>query len=67
MIQPPTFTYTDATPDHAIWDSLKMAIARSSGFQRWYTDHHESCNLDQLSVDQQVTTYLKETLETLAY
>ena len=62
-----TVTHSEATPDHAIWDSLKQAIARSSGFKRWYADHANSLNLDDLTVDKQVTTYLKETLETLAY
>ncbi len=57
----------EATPDHAIWDSLKQAIARSSGFKRWYADHADSLDLEQLTVDKQVSTYLKETLETLAY
>ncbi|AFY38100.1 hypothetical protein Lepto7376_1768 [[Leptolyngbya] sp. PCC 7376] len=62
-----TTTSNEATPDHAIWDSLKQAIARSSGFKRWHADHCETLNLDQLTVDKQVSTYLKETLETLAY
>ncbi|ANV85142.1 hypothetical protein AWQ21_12595 [Picosynechococcus sp. PCC 7003] len=62
-----TTAYTEASPDHAIWDSLKQAIARSSGFKRWYVNHCEILALENLSVDQQVTIYLKETLETLAY
>lgn len=62
-----TTTQKDATPDHAIWDSLKQAIARSSGFKRWHADHEISLDLDNLTVDKQVTIYLKETLETLAY
>lgn len=54
--------------EDAIWDSLKQAIAASSGFQRWLAerslDHapSESLNLEQL-----VSRYLRETLETLAY
>jgi hypothetical protein len=60
-------TQPEATPDHAIWDSLKQAIARSSGFKRWYADHCETLDLDHLTVDKQVNTYLKETLATLAY
>lgn len=60
-------TQSEATPDHAIWDSLKQAIARSSGFQRWYADHKETLGLEHLTVDKQVNTYLKETLATLAY
>lgn len=62
-----TPTYSEATPDHAIWDSLKQAIARSSGFKRWHADHSTALDLENLTVDKQVTTYLKETLETLAY
>ena len=62
-----TMTNNEATPDHAIWDSLKQAIARSSGFKRWFADHSETLDLNQLTVDKQVSTYLKETLETLAY
>jgi hypothetical protein len=62
-----TTAHPEASPDHAIWNSLKQAIARSSGFKRWYANHCETLSLNDLSVDQQVTTYLKETLETLAY
>ena len=62
-----TTTQNEATPDHAIWDSLKQAIARSSGFKRWYLDHCNTRNLSELTVDKQVSAYLKETLETLAY
>lgn len=47
----------------AVWDSLKRAIAQSSGFQRWQAER------DALppSLDLQVQRYLRETLETLAY
>ena len=62
-----TTTRNEASPDHAIWDSLKQAIARSSGFQRWFADHNDTLKLNELTVDKQVSTYLKETLETLAY
>ena len=62
-----TTTRNEASPDHAIWDSLKQAIARSSGFKRWFADHNETLNLKKLTVDKQVSAYLKETLETLAY
>ena len=62
-----TMTNNEATPDHAIWDSLKQAIARSSGFKRWFADHSDDLDLTNLTVDKQVSTYLKETLETLAY
>ena len=54
--------------EDATWDSLKQVIASSSGFQRWLTerallnDPVQMVNLEQL-----VSRYLRETLETLAY
>lgn len=50
------------------WDNLKQAIAASSGFQRWQGE--QLCTNTQLphfSLDYQVSRYLRETLETLAY
>ncbi len=57
--------------DSEIWESLKQAIAASSGFQRWRLEQ----TMDVQSVDVQTTggldhlvrRYLRETLETLAY
>ena len=46
------------------WDSLRLAISKSSGFQRWQTEQA----LPQVdNLDLAVRLYLKETLETLAY
>ena len=55
---------SEENKEEAIWSSLRLAISKSSGFQRWQTeqDFQKSDNLD-LSV----RLYLKETLETLAY
>ncbi|MGG6296127.1 hypothetical protein ACQ4M4_17200 [Leptolyngbya sp. AN02str] len=59
--------------DQAIWDSLKQAIAASSGFQRWLIEQQGDASVesvtsvDGLSLDQRVRRYLRETLETLAY
>lgn len=50
--------------DQEIWFSLRIAIAKSSGFQSWQQERNISHDLD---LDQQVQRYLKETLETLAY
>lgn len=62
-------TTSESMPDQdsEIWDSLKCAIASSSGFGRWQLEHsvgdqHQDHNLDHL-----VRRYLRETLETLAY
>lgn len=49
--------------DSQVWESLKLAIAESSGFQSWRLDRtSQSEDLDAL-----VHQYLRETLETLAY
>lgn len=60
-----------ATPSHfsesLTWDSLKRAIAASSGFQRWRSERVKPDNQSDFNLDQQVNRYLRETLETLAY
>lgn len=51
-----------------IWDSLKSAIAASSGFQRWQLERLPmEAQIQELNLDHQVRRYLRETLETLAY
>lgn len=57
-------TSQNESQDRAIWISLKQAIAKSSGFQRWQKEKNinETENLDSA-----VRHYLEETLETLAY
>lgn len=55
----------DAVQDVALWDSLKRAIANSSGFQSWRSE--QSLTTADCSVEQLVRLYLRETLETLAY
>ena len=54
-----------ATRDVDLWDSLKRAIANSSGFQSWRSE--QSSIAEGKSVEQLVRLYLRETLETLAY
>jgi hypothetical protein len=61
-----------ATPlleeDSQIWQSLKQAIASSSGFQSWQLEQQlDSDGRPPINLDRQVRTYLRETLETLAY
>jgi len=48
-----------------VWQNLKHVIRQSSGFQRWQAVQ-ASDRRDQ-DDDALVTTYLKETLQTLAY
>jgi hypothetical protein len=52
--------------DPQVWNGLKLAIAQSSGFERWQQD----CKSDapqENTLDALVHRYLRETLETLAY
>ena len=56
-----------SAPDSQIWDSLKCAIANSSGFGRWQLEHPVSDQHQEYSLDSRVRRYLRETLETLAY
>lgn len=49
--------------DVPAWDSLKKAIANSSGFQRWQLQKGDT----DAQLDDLVLLYLRETLETLAY
>jgi hypothetical protein len=58
---------TPPDQDDTIWDSLKRAIASSSGFQRWQLEYTHREQLQALNTDQSVQLYLRETLETLAY
>lgn len=53
--------------DSQIWDSLKQAIATSSGFQRWQMEHRVVDQSQDYNLDNRVRRYLRETLETLAY
>jgi hypothetical protein len=68
-----TLTAPTCSPaESSIWDSLKLAIADSSGFKCWQDDHLDvdPTGDDQVApqlLDVQVRHYLRQTLETLAY
>jgi hypothetical protein len=64
---PPQNSSADWSEDSQIWQSLKSAIAASSGFQRWQLEQQTVEDFQALNLDQQVQRYLRETLETLAY
>jgi hypothetical protein len=57
--------------DTETWENLKEVITGSTGFEKWKRSRLiEIQNNDQKSeqiVDELVTSYLRETLETLAY
>ncbi len=52
--------------DQATWENLRSAIAASSGFKSWQLENGVISD-SQKNLDEQVRTYLRETLETLAY
>ncbi|MGL5035773.1 MAG: hypothetical protein ACRC6M_18455 [Microcystaceae cyanobacterium] len=62
---------TDLTNDSTVWDSLKQAIAASSGFQCWQEEQLDDNCDGEIAItpllDAQVRHYLRQTLETLAY
>jgi 3'-phosphoadenosine 5'-phosphosulfate (PAPS) 3'-phosphatase len=47
-----------------IWQDLKNVISQSAGFQNWQSKQQESPRED---LDKQISSYLKDTLQTLAY
>ncbi|WP_034935759.1 hypothetical protein [Gloeocapsa sp. PCC 73106] len=54
-------------PDLELWDSLRQAIAFSSGFKTWLQEKGVEPQFNHDELDDHVLGYLRETLETLAY
>ncbi|MBE9124029.1 MULTISPECIES: hypothetical protein [Microcoleaceae] len=65
--QPQAAEPIELCEDSEIWGSLKSAIGASSGFQRWQLELNFESKQKNASIDQQVRSYLRETLATLAY
>ncbi|MBF2058412.1 MAG: hypothetical protein IGQ45_14660 [Cyanobacterium sp. T60_A2020_053] len=61
-----TSTLGNFSAHHEIWQNLKQAIAKTSGFQQWLQEQQLEVE-DNIDVDEQVKKYLRSTLETLAY
>jgi hypothetical protein len=69
----------EAARDPKVWSHLKQAIATSSGFDKWQRSRHGDPKSDPKDIlpkdlqiqdgvlDDLVRSYLRETLETLAY
>ena len=55
----------DLDREQEVWENLKQAIADCSGFKQWQSRQKSDSN--SFPLDQQVRSYLRETLETLAY
>lgn len=68
MSSPTLSANLSQVPDQAVWDSLKLAIASSSGFQQWKQEIDPTTEMTPAEdLEGQVRGYLRETLETLAY
>ena len=65
----------EVAKDPKVWGHLKQAIATSSGFDKWQRsrnvdskgDSKDILGLQESVLDDLVRSYLRETLETLAY
>ncbi len=66
MINSSSTSPAHAALDAELWQSLKSAIATSSGFQSWQAEQPTTLTTST-TVEQMVRLYLRETLETLAY
>ena len=64
MANSTTIAQNNQGQEREIWQSLRKAIAKSSGFQSWQQERELN---DRADLDVQVRRYLEETLETLAY
>lgn len=67
-----SFSSPTANPslsDHAdlFWPDLRQVISSSSGFKRWVLERGLDANAKGATLDVLVRSYLKQTLETLAY
>ena len=49
------------------WQSLRRAIAQTSGFQRWQAEQGMATPLTPGEQEAQIDRYLREALATLAY
>ncbi|MEY3827757.1 MAG: hypothetical protein RLZZ148_2578 [Cyanobacteriota bacterium] len=50
-----------------LWEHLQQAIASSSGFHQWQEEQPSKEKESLKDLESQVCSYLRETLETLAY
>lgn len=67
MVYSPVPAQSNFAEDDQIWESLKRAIADSSGFRGWQQEKGLDKISEQTNLEEQVRRYLRETLETLAY
>jgi hypothetical protein len=56
-----------SSQDETFWPQLKDAIASTSGFQRWAVERGLDPSINGLALDALIHSYLRQTLETLAY
>ncbi len=67
MASSTVYPYNQFDQDQELWDSLKTAIATTSGFRCWQDEQIPDEEISEVNLEDQVIHYLRETLETLAY
>jgi hypothetical protein len=53
--------------DRELWENLQAAIANTSGFESWEAETNVNTDVEEASLEDRVSVYLRSTLETLAY
>ncbi len=66
LSSPPANHYLSDDSD-LFWPDLRQVISSSSGFKRWVLERGLDANAQGKTLDSLVRSYLKQTLETLAY
>lgn len=57
----------EMSADGSFWPHLKQAISSTSGFHRWATEEGVNLKSKEIDLDELIHSYLRQTLETLAY
>ena len=58
---------TEPRSEDAFWPQLKLAISSTSGFHRWAVEKGVNLKSSDVDLDELIHSYLRQTLETLAY
>lgn len=66
LTSPTTNDYLSEDTD-LFWSDLRQVISGSSGFKRWVLEQGLDASAQGSTLDILVRSYLKQTLETLAY
>lgn len=66
-IQSHSSDQTSIKRSEVVWPHLRRVISKSSGFKHWVLERGLDTNATDNALDTLVHSYLRQTLETLAY